>query len=180
MTRGAGTAKCGRLKLRPKVSMPNCARRDAVPRKFAIRAGGGAPRTWRGTRTPVDRAWRPDRLDQTPARHPRSAAGKDTRYPRRYSPESFLQRKAYAGNADHGMPCMEGISKARIEFGPEANQTGCIGCNQLENTLKPGASSSRGLCCPKGTPYSLPNEPHRGNIDARLPGGTSKLRCRLV
>jgi hypothetical protein len=133
---------------------------------------------------------------------------------------------------------MEGISKARIEFGSEADQTGCIGCNQLENTRKPGgrfeqqarwrisgpgspppagnsaarpsawfpkptirtaaagwmagrsartfltrrrprrkrwhgasrrsgaiglASSSRGLCCPIGAPYSLPNEPHRDN-----------------
>jgi hypothetical protein len=36
------------------------------------------------------------------------------------------------------MPCMEGISNARIEFGCEADQTGCIGCNQLENTRKPG------------------------------------------
>ena len=41
-------------------------------------------------------------------------------------------------STDHGMPCMEGISKARIEFGCEADQTGCIGCNQLENTRKPG------------------------------------------
>jgi hypothetical protein len=36
------------------------------------------------------------------------------------------------------------------------------------------ASSSRGPCCPKGAPYSLPDEPHRGHYQCCAVSGRDK------
>src|SRR5450759_3906844 len=51
--------------------------------------------------------------------------------------KGLLQRKAHAGNADHGATGMHGIGKGGIEFGPQADQAGSLGCGQFENARKP-------------------------------------------
>src|SRR6202021_2754207 len=49
----------------------------------------------------------------------------------------ILQRDTDAGNADDGTARLQGVGKARIEFGSEANQTGRVGRGQLEYAHKP-------------------------------------------
>ena len=69
----------------------------------------------------------------------------------------LLQRQTYTGNADDRTACLQWIGKGGIEFGPEANQTGSVGCCEFENARKPGRRLEQiGTVAPLRTRFATP------------------------